>query len=393
MRPTSCCSWATTSTNTRAPPIRRAHSARCIRCATRGRWPTSATAMRCTAATRGPAGGQPQPWAVTWDDHEVESDYAGLSGAGAEGRLRRPAGRGLPGVLRAHAAAPAATLQAGGGFGGLQLCRRLAWGRLARLHLLDARQFPQPPGLPAGGSGSAGSVLPATCAELADPARSFLGMDRERWLDAGLAEDAAPAGDGSTPTLGVIAQQTLFSPRRPPPDGRAPTVGTAIPRRANGCSASLAGRAPPQYRVPRRGHPPELRLRGTGPRAGRPRAGQRVLRHLHQLAGGHHAGPGGRRRAAQPHVRWRAATCGWGLADVTPQRWTTVLRDGGQPAAARQRLLPPWHASWWKTAVRARYGTDVPACNKAATGRGGPIGCAALPRDHSTARREGGVPA
>ena len=47
------------------------------------------------------------PWLVTWDDHEVDNDYAGDA-------IRRPGPgvsatplRRLPGLLRAHAVAPA----------------------------------------------------------------------------------------------------------------------------------------------------------------------------------------------------------------------------------------------------------------------------------------------
>ena len=47
------------------------------------------------------------PWVVTWDDHEVQNNYAGLTcGTQRPRRLPRPPGRRLPGLLRAHAAAP-----------------------------------------------------------------------------------------------------------------------------------------------------------------------------------------------------------------------------------------------------------------------------------------------
>ncbi len=45
------------------------------------------------------------PWVVTWDDHEVENDYAGVDAEGPPfgRRLHSPSGRRLPGVLRAPA--------------------------------------------------------------------------------------------------------------------------------------------------------------------------------------------------------------------------------------------------------------------------------------------------
>ncbi|ABM32002.1 alkaline phosphatase D family protein [Paracidovorax citrulli] len=271
------------------------------------------------------------PWAVTWDDHEVENDYAGLSGREPEAAfadLRAAAYQ----AFYEHMPLRAATLQAGGGFGGLQLCRRLAWGRLARLHLLDARQFRSRQACRPQGSGGAGSVLPATCAELADPARSFLGMDQERWLDAGLAEDAAPAGDGSTPRWSVIAQQTLFSPRRAPSGRQGTDSWDGYPAARERLLASLAGRAPrntvflggdihQNYVCEVRGPAPDgpvlaSEFCGTSisSRAGTTQDRVDAVARLN------------------PHVLLaRGDLRGWGLADVTPQRWTTVLRTVDDP--------------------------------------------------------------
>ena len=53
------------------------------------------------------------PWLVTWDDHEVDNDYVGLTSehelCGGDGRAQgvsRAARGGLPGLVRAHAGAP-----------------------------------------------------------------------------------------------------------------------------------------------------------------------------------------------------------------------------------------------------------------------------------------------
>ena len=48
------------------------------------------------------------PWLVTWDDHEVQNDYAGLKegdGGPAVASFADAAGRSIPGLLRAHAVA------------------------------------------------------------------------------------------------------------------------------------------------------------------------------------------------------------------------------------------------------------------------------------------------
>ncbi|AVS64018.1 alkaline phosphatase [Paracidovorax avenae] len=271
------------------------------------------------------------PWAVTWDDHEVENDYAGLSGREPEAAfadLRAAAYQ----AFYEHMPLRAASLQAGGSFGGLQLYRRLAWGRLAHLHLLDARQFRSRQACRPPGAGDAGAVRPAHCPELGDPARSFLGVGQERWLDAGLAEDAAPAGDGSTPRWSVIAQQTLFSPRRTPSGRQGTDSWDGYPAARERLLASLAGRAPrntvflggdihQNYVCEVRGPAPDgpilaSEFCGTSisSRAGTTQERVDAIARLN------------------PHVLLaRSDLRGWGLADVTPQRWTTVLRTVDDP--------------------------------------------------------------
>ena len=80
--------------------------------------------------------------------------------------LRRATSRGLPGLLRASAAAAAAPSAGAAEF---RIHRSIDWGRLARFHVLDTRQYrdDQPCDL----DGDAGMV----CAEVDDPARTMLG--------------------------------------------------------------------------------------------------------------------------------------------------------------------------------------------------------------------------
>ncbi len=67
------------------------------------------------------------------------------------------------------------------------LYRRLRWGKLAGIALLDGRQYrsDQPSGDP--------SIGP-TCGEEDDPARTLLDPVRERWVLDGLASSKAPLG-------------------------------------------------------------------------------------------------------------------------------------------------------------------------------------------------------
>jgi len=187
------------------------------------------------------------PWIATWDDHEVENDYAGTAGRAAPDTfaVQRAAAyqayyENMP--LPAHA-----LLHGPGGLGAADAVRvhqRYGFGRLARFHLLDTRQFRDVQACRdlAPGAARSSVVRPAECPALDDPARSMLGRAQEAWLDQGLAEDAR---DGRTRWT-VIAQQTLFSPRHyGGPQGPVPTdPWDGYPAARRRLIESIAGHAP-----------------------------------------------------------------------------------------------------------------------------------------------------
>jgi alkaline phosphatase D len=137
------------------------------------------------------------PWIVTWDDHEVDNDYAGALSEHLD-----------PNFLARRAAAyqayfehmPLRLSQVPRG-PDLRLYDRFAFGNLATFHVLDDRQYrtPQPCPLP----GIAGSRVVENCTARLDPAQTLLGAEQERWLEAGLAAGGA--------RWTVIAQQTLMA--------------------------------------------------------------------------------------------------------------------------------------------------------------------------------------
>lgn len=140
------------------------------------------------------------PWLVTWDDHEVQNDYAGEHSPVLNARfLQRRAH-----AYRAwweHMPLPPATRPRAAG---LQVHERFDWGALARFHVLDNRQYRDPQACPAPGFGGGSTVDLADCPALAHPDRSLLGATQERWLAAGLA--------GSSARWDLIAQQALMAP-------------------------------------------------------------------------------------------------------------------------------------------------------------------------------------
>ncbi|GKS90576.1 alkaline phosphatase D family protein [Acidovorax sp. SUPP2539] len=288
------------------------------------------------------------PWATTWDDHEVQNDYAGTHGRGDAAdflAMRTAAWQ----AFYEHTPLRAASLAASG-FGALQVYRALPWGRLATVHLLDARQFRDRQACRAEGSSGAGAVRPGDCAELQAPGRSFLGAAQERWLDAGLAADARGGGVGSAIGDGtqwsVIAQQTLFSPRHYPSGVQSTDSWDGYPaarqrllqsvaRHALRNTVLLGGDIHQNYvcnvMAPTDGAAPaESPLAPTA----------RVL--ASEFCGTSISSRSGTTQDKvdaiarhNPHVLLaRCDLRGWGLAEVTPRRWTTTLRTVDDPLRA-----------------------------------------------------------
>lgn len=134
------------------------------------------------------------PWLVTWDDHEVDNNYAGA--ISEESRVR-PAE-----LLKRRAAAyrayyehmplRRAQLPAGAG---LRLYREIPWGRLARFLVLDTRQYrtDQPCG--------DGNQPP--CPGAGRPDATLLGAAQRDWL---FRRTAAPGA-----AWNVLAQQVMMA--------------------------------------------------------------------------------------------------------------------------------------------------------------------------------------
>ena len=139
------------------------------------------------------------PWLVTWDDHEVENNYAdeeadpdvppeefAVRRAAAYqaywehmplSRARKPRGPDMP------------------------LYRRFRWGSLATFSALDTRQYRSDQPAP---------CTPATadpsgyCPSALDPSRTMLGTEQREWLFGELATTRA--------SWNVLAQQTALAP-------------------------------------------------------------------------------------------------------------------------------------------------------------------------------------
>jgi alkaline phosphatase D len=134
------------------------------------------------------------PWTAVWDDHEVENNYAGFVRADAS-----PAGDFVARRAAAYRAyyehLPLRAAQRPVG-ASLPLYRRLPWGRLATIHLLDTRQYRD--------DQACGDGI-KVCPDALAPTRTITGLQQEAWLLNGLNLRQA--------TWDLIGQQVFFAQR------------------------------------------------------------------------------------------------------------------------------------------------------------------------------------
>jgi alkaline phosphatase D len=141
------------------------------------------------------------PWLVTWDDHEVENDYADDRSQfldAPEWFLARRAAAYK--AWYEHMPVPRHMVPFGPR---ARIYTRSGHGNLANFFLLDDRQYRSHEACPRPGRGGSNVVDPAQCAELADAKRTMLGAAQEQWLDSALA--------GSRTRWNIVAQQTRMA--------------------------------------------------------------------------------------------------------------------------------------------------------------------------------------
>jgi alkaline phosphatase D len=147
------------------------------------------------------------PWVVTWDDHEVDNNYAGLVGENIfesreQMRNRRAA------AYQAWWENQAVRVPRPDSWADLTIRRSFSWGSLARFWVLDTRQYRDDQAC-----GDGNQVLP--CGDQGDRRRTLLGEPQERWLTEGLGVSEAD--------WQVLAQQIMVGPF-----DRDPGPGTSV---------------------------------------------------------------------------------------------------------------------------------------------------------------------
>jgi alkaline phosphatase D len=141
------------------------------------------------------------PWLITWDDHEVENDYANDRSQALDAPewflARRAAAYK---AWYEHMPVPRWMIPFGPN---ARIYNRSGHGSLANFFLLDDRQFRSHEVCPRPGRGGSNSVDPAQCAELGDAKRTMLGPAQEEWLSASL--------ESSRTHWHIVAQQTRMA--------------------------------------------------------------------------------------------------------------------------------------------------------------------------------------
>jgi len=144
------------------------------------------------------------PWIVTWDDHEVENNYAG--GIDVTDPKNKQAVFERTNAYQAYyehmpirVARPAGPA--------LKLYRALSFGDLATFHVLDTRQYRSPEVALCADTAETPSGY---CAPSLDPKRTMLGQEQRDWLISGLRSSRA--------AWNLVAQSVRFAQQDSSPD-------------------------------------------------------------------------------------------------------------------------------------------------------------------------------
>lgn len=137
------------------------------------------------------------PWIVTWDDHEVDNDYANDLAEDLEKNFLARRAAAYQAFYEHMPLRPSMAPHNSD----MKIYQAFDFGQMARFHVLDDRQYrdhevcPRP--------GRAGSNYINDCAERRDPKRTILGWEQEKWLGKSLKDSHAK--------WDIIAQQTLMA--------------------------------------------------------------------------------------------------------------------------------------------------------------------------------------
>lgn len=258
------------------------------------------------------------PWVLTWDDHEVDNNYAGLAGENAmeseeQMHQRRAA------AYQAWWEHQPVRLPRAKSWGDLAITRSIDWGALARFWVLDTRQYRSD-------QACGDNLRDVPCGDWADPSRTLIGAAQEQWLSAGIGASRAQ--------WQVLANQVVVAPL----DQSAGTARgmwmdswsgypasldrlmATIAQHADNCAVVLTGDIHSNWVS-------ELRTRYDRP--GAPIIGAEFVG-TSISSGGDGAETSGMwtdaARAENPHYKWNNARRGYVSCSVNDEEWRTSYR-------------------------------------------------------------------
>lgn len=257
------------------------------------------------------------PWVVTWDDHEVDNNYADLIGENGWESAEQMQQRRAAAYQGWWEHQPVRVSRADS-WADLSITRSVQWGALARFWVLDTRQYRSDQAC-----GDGNDVVP--CGNWADPARTLLGAAQERWLLNGLATSRA--------SWQVLAQQVMMAPldNRVGPERlnsmdqwsgypvARDRLLRALGRHAPGRSVVLTGDIHANY---------ANELHSAFDRLDRPSIGAEFV--ATSISSGGDGADAYQNwegvRGENPHIKWHNARRGYVLCEVTPREWRTDYR-------------------------------------------------------------------
>jgi alkaline phosphatase D len=255
------------------------------------------------------------PWLVTWDDHEVDNNYAGLAGEnGMESEEQMRARRA--GAYQAWWEHQPVRVPRAKSWADLTITRTFDWGALARFWVMDGRQYRSDQ---ACGDGT--QAVP--CGDWADPRRTMLGAAQERWLGDGLA--------ASRSRWQVLANQVMMAPNDSDP---GPGVRVSMdqwsgyPAARDRLLKAIAERAPNRTVVVTGDiHSHWVNeLHADFSRPDRPVVAAEFVGTSITSGGDGSATPGFDPTANNPHIKWFANRRGYITCRVEPDAWSAEYR-------------------------------------------------------------------
>lgn len=255
------------------------------------------------------------PWIVTWDDHEVDNNYAGTFGEfGMESEEQMRARRAA--AYQAWWEHQPVRVPRARSWADLDITRTFDWGALARFWVLDTRQYRSDQ---ACGDGT--KAVP--CDDWASPARTMLGARQERWLTDGLAASRA--------RWQVLANQVMVAPMDSDP---GPGVRVSMdkwsgyPAARDRLLRSIAERAPNRTVVLTGDiHSHWVsELHADFSRPDRPVVAAELVGTSISSGGDGSARPGFDPSVANPHIKWYANRRGYITCTVEPDTWGAEYR-------------------------------------------------------------------